>query len=368
MILSFYSPYFLIGVIIILIYALYQQDQLINQSHRYSEAQFKVRYAQMEQKYLASKQNLIVSLQSFPEPILLLNEKGEIISYNDKMQQFSKKILQNKHYSTCFFPFELQYFIVENEKSHHQQKIAIKLNNQYYMIYKEPIIVNEKLTGNLIYLNNITALVKKDLFQQEFIQNASHELKTPISVLKGMLEIVLRPETDEQLKNQFLIDMEEEVIKLESLVHQLLSMTKEPYLVEKTSIVFEDLLTRAYNNSKIHQRNMQFVTEIKQPTINCDEEKMVVILTNLISNAFLYSQGDEVKVIYTGQNIIVEDNGIGIPEEEIYKVFNRFYRGKNIKLAGHGLGLSIVQTFVERQAFKIDVKNKEKGLQFIITL
>lgn len=328
------------------------------------------RYRKLESNYIQIKQHLDIAIKHFPNPILIVDGKGKVILFNEKMNPFSISKLEETAYDKIKLIMELQLLLEEGFERQVSKEIVFENQKRFYQAFLHSIpLENSKLTGCILFLNDITNTVKKERFQQEFIQNASHELKTPISVLKAMNEIVLREDIDKENQIQFLKDMQDEVCKLEKLTKQLLQISKNHYDLNIVNQSIIPVIQQAYQNGKSYQKNIGFEMIIEHEFFDFDYEKMVIILTNLLTNAFHYSETGTVKITAKKDCVEVSDEGIGIDEKEYPKIFERFYRvdkARNTNL-GTGLGLSIVKTLVELHGYRIDVnKNIPYGSKFTI--
>lgn len=370
LIISFFSQYFnyvLIAFLIYQIISIHYQYQNQLKEKTYSEIS---KYRKLENQFIQIKQHLDIAIKHFPSPILIVDGKGKVILFNDSMNQFALKKLDEVQYDNIKLVLELQLLLEEGFETRISKDIIFQHQSRFYQAFLHLIpFENSKLTGCILFLNDITRSIKKERFQQEFIQNASHELKTPISVLKAMNEIVLRENIKPDDQKQFLQDMQDEVFKLERLTKQLLQISKNDYDVNMKYQSIIPIIKQAYQNSKPYQKNLNFEMQVECEYYEIDYDKMVIILTNLITNAFHYSESGTVTICVKSNQIEVLDQGIGIDEKEYSKIFDRFYRidkARNTNL-GTGLGLAIVKTLVELQGYEIKVsKNIPNGTKFTI--
>lgn len=216
---------------------------------------------------------------------------------------------------------------------------------------------------------------KKD----EFISIASHELKTPLTSVKGYLDLLSARE-DKEPNKQFVQKALANVHKLESLIKDLLDVSKiqsgqlELNMKEfNLDTLLDETIAAFQMVSGTHtiSREGSFNDEI----IIADRLRIEQVLTNLLSNAIKYSPGESRVVIYskkTGTDLVIKirDFGIGVPEEEQTNIFERFYRTKDISItiSGFGLGLYICRDIIKRHNGKIWVEAEKKGSAFYFTL
>lgn len=213
--------------------------------------------------------------------------------------------------------------------------------------------------------------------QDDFISTVSHELRTPLTSIRGFAQTMLSSwdKLDEDAKKKFIGIIEEQSNRLINLVENILSVTKLP----NESIILKNINV---NTSIlpiiqiVHQQyaNHRFIQNFDKsnPTISVDLEKFQQIMINLIENAAKYSNGGTDITIITSHtdkevSIKVQDEGIGIKEEDKEKIFEKFSRIDNPltrKIQGSGLGLYITKTLIEKMRGSISVKNLEKGVEF----
>ena len=249
--------------------------------------------------------------------------------------------------------------------------------------------VPEKGSGELRQLaenyNTMAAqLEKMDQSRNQFVSNASHELKTPLATMKIMLETVIyQPEMPEELRAEFMQDMNHEIDRLTGIITDLLTLTKMDN--RQDALKTEDVDMTALTEEIL--RLLRPVAERRRQTLESrvtpgiimtgDRTKLNQILYNLIDNAMKYTQdGGTVRVTLdeAGENLIwrVKDNGIGIPKADQEHIFDRFYRvdkARSRETGGTGLGLSIVRQLVKMHGGNISVASKPgQGSCFTVTL
>ncbi|WP_300346767.1 two-component system histidine kinase PnpS [Clostridium sp.] len=243
-------------------------------------------------------------------------------------------------------------------------------------------IINEpEIIGTVVVIQDITDIKKLENMRSQFVANISHELKTPLTSIKGFAE-TLRYVDDEKTRNKFLSIIDEESDRLARLLEDILSL----YEIEqkRTTVLKEFNVDR-----EIEKVNMLLEKEAKKKGVeifldinsNCmlmgDKDKFKQMILNLMSNSIKYTEeGGRVRVkSYTeGMNLVMEiqDNGIGISEEDLPRIFERFYRvdkARSRESGGTGLGLAIVKHIVKLFDGDISVTSElEIGTKFVITI
>ena len=224
----------------------------------------------------------------------------------------------------------------------------------------------------------------EDAFQREkhFTANASHELKTPLSIVKGTLEVLVRKPREREhyeTKIQFCL---KELNRMASLIDQLLVLAR--YENNKMNPHIESVALSAHIESVVERMQPSASTKDISITVDHTENARIaadpgmldMILGNILSNAIKYSPiGSSVAIaVKQNANTIVcsiSDQGIGIPEEKLHAIFERFYRvdeSRNSSTGGFGLGLSIVKKLADLQHIKVGVTSgTDSGTTFFLT-
>ena len=220
--------------------------------------------------------------------------------------------------------------------------------------------------------------------RNEFVSNASHELKTPLTSMKVLTESLLHSEHfDEGLTREFLSDINFEIDRLTALVTDLLLLTQMDK--QSTAFVFEDVnlgdvMERALKNLVMLAKSKEITIDAainNECIVRGDNMRLYQMVTNLTDNAIKYTpEGGHIRVsldaFEDAAYLRVQDNGIGIPKEDIDHIFDRFYRVDRARArdaGGTGLGLSIVYQIVELHGGTIEVQSEEgRGTLFTVRL
>lgn len=232
----------------------------------------------------------------------------------------------------------------------------------------------------IITMKDITSTREAVEVQRTFINNVSHELKTPLTNIKGYL--IALEDAPEEIRKRFLNTIKTNVERLENIVLDFLNISKieNSNLVNISQVGVEKLKKELLEilAKKIEDRkaivDFDFILTDNRDYMKIDLEKISMILKNLIENGIIYNKNKspevKVKVIEQGDRyeISVKDNGMGIPIYEQDKIFERFYRvdkARTSNLGGTGLGLSIVKTLVEKCGGGLNIDSKEgEGTKF----
>ncbi len=236
-----------------------------------------------------------------------------------------------------------------------------------------------QLRESINYLGD--TLSKQDSIRKRYASDISHELRTPLTTLKTHLEAI--SDGIWEPNKEHLDILNDEVLRLTKLVDDLKSsFTQEEYdpILNKTSFDISQELENIIISFEplFSKKNYELQSNIeKDINVNMDKEKFDQIIYNILSNSLRYFNDDGkllVSLNKTNKDVLIRisDNGIGIKEEDLRNIFNRFYRvdiSRNKATGGTGLGLSIVKSLVKAHNGSIDVKSElGKGTEFIITL
>jgi two-component system phosphate regulon sensor histidine kinase PhoR len=224
--------------------------------------------------------------------------------------------------------------------------------------------------------NEIQTLQSNEQFRKEFLQNLSHEIKTPVFAIQGYLELLADGAADDpKLSNKFIKQAEANVQRLVGLLNDVdvitnLEINKEPIL--KQHFIIQDLIVEAVQNLnvKLIKKNIQFQLkkDSEEPVeVFADKNKIYQVLVNIFSNAAKYGKidGEIIASVYylEDKKVLIEitDNGIGIEESHIPRLFERFYRtddARSREIGGTGLGLAICKHIIEAHGENIHVRSQ----------
>lgn len=246
-----------------------------------------------------------------------------------------------------------------------------------------PILENKAIKGCILVIHDITELRRLENIRRDFVANVSHELKTPLTSIKGFVETLREGALeDKENASHFLKIIEEHTIRLDNLINDLLALS---YL-ESTQAALrkEDFNLRLLTDkvvqgfgSQLKKKSLSVKNEVSDLDVRADYAKIEQVLTNLIDNATKFNRdGGSIRVYHQDLKgmlkIIIEDTGFGIPLKDIPRIFERFYRvdkARSRELGGTGLGLSIVKHIVELHAGSVGVESSEgSGSRFWFTL
>ena len=221
-----------------------------------------------------------------------------------------------------------------------------------------------------------------DRTRDEFVANASHELKTPLATMKILSESILYQDNpDPAMMKEFFGDVNHEVDRLSRIVTELLRLVQEDQgrnALNFTEVRLDSLVSNICNrlNGLAEKKNISLNVDLVPVTIEGDSLRLEQVAVNIIENAIKYTDEGHVDVTVTDEEdwalITVSDTGIGIPEESVEHLFERFYRvdkARSRSTGGTGLGLSITEKIVTLHGGSISVKSKlGEGSRFTVSL
>ncbi|PTG23741.1 two-component system histidine kinase PnpS [Staphylococcus chromogenes] len=337
------------------------------------------------------RNRLVTTLENIPSAVLMIDKHGNIVVANKTFYDiFNENTnVEQQNYEKLLHP-TLKKLVVEGfrtEKPVYDQ-VELHLNQIHQKFFDTscvPILTRTKkrLQGMVIVLHDITQLKKLENLRRDFVANVSHELKTPITSIKGFTETLLDgAKNDEASLDMFLNIMLKESNRIQSLVDDLLDLSKieQNTELDKHSIRLSKVAHHALEMIQplAQDKNIELIDEINDNvTAMADESKMSQVIVNLLSNAVNYSPPDKTITIrvYNKERckvIEVIDQGIGIAKEETYRIFERFYRvdkARSRDSGGTGLGLSITKHIVEGYQGTIEVESElGKGSIFRVQL
>lgn len=235
-----------------------------------------------------------------------------------------------------------------------------------------------ELTNNF---NKMTRGLKStENLQKEFINNVSHEIKTPVSSIEGFAKFLKDKNLTDEEREEYANIIIEEAKRLENLTGKILKLSKlnnQEIITNKQEIEVAEQIRKAISllEPKWSKKDIKINVSLEEKIFLGDEDLIFQVWVNIIDNAIKFSNEGEnidIKVYEKDSNINVEikDHGIGMKEEELEKVYDRFYQiDRSHSKEGSGLGLAIVKRIVELSEGKIEIKNKEnKGTTVIVKL
>ncbi len=330
-------------------------------------------------------------LSGINEPLVLIGVNDLIYLANNAFKNIFNlsdvSIKEEKYFDVIkdeniinFIKSELEY----HKPAGSDSIIQYNYNKNYFRLSSSPIISEHgPFRGIVVIFHDISGIKEMEKMRKEFVDNASHELKTPLSGIIITAETLLEKDpADSTIRKKFYQSIFDNSKRLHSLINDLLDLSEIEHkraILDKTSqnicILVSEILEMFAPMIKTKNHKIFFDFDEDIPEINIDKKNMNKAFSNIIDNAIRYTDpGGKISVKIekdlSGLFVVIEDNGIGIPEKYINRVFERFYRvdkTRSIKLGGTGLGLSIAKHIIEAHGGNIKLESEQgKGSKFII--
>lgn len=346
--------------------------------YEYQEQMFQIN----KQSNLRYKQlETIVSNINFP--LALLDNKGMFLLSNDSFLRMNEISSITVLKDDSPINSDIRVFMRESYLKESNLQRSVSINGQDYNALSITIYENNRFVGTLFIFQNITSILERERIQKRFIADASHELKTPVSAIKGMVEILNRPSfNDQETLVDFLKQIELESKRMESIINDMLNLSRyssKNVLLDLSTFNVFDLVNEVYRSysTLLKEKKLIFKNDVSpELLIYADKDKFYHILSNLVSNSIKSSDKGTIRVFSNltpyKLELVIQDDGIGIRQEEIPYIFDRYYRvdeSRSRQTGGSGLGLAIVKAYVQVHKGQIDVTSELNiGTQFTIIL
>lgn len=314
--------------------------------------------------------------------VVLIDEKGFIKMENQTfLSMFNLESLMDQEYHLIEKIKPLFQPIIEAFTAEVNKRVQIKNHERFFDLIMTPIFDDSVFEGLLILVNDITELKIAEQFQKQFTADVSHELKTPLSAILGMTEIMINSPVKPDKQKEFLKTLHEEAVRLEKMIKDLLIISKLDRIdleFIKTPTSIKTLVEKSSRllQTQIERKNLQLIIKVDDYRLMLEEQKFHQVMVNLLSNALQYTDHGSItiegKKLNEFYQLKVMDTGIGMDEEHLPFVFKRFYRvdaARSRESGGSGLGLSIVKNVVVKHGGQIQVISQiNQGTTFTILL
>ena len=351
---------------------------------------FNIMTVELKQKFNEvnrQKKQIETILLHMTDGIIAFDMEGNIIHINPAAKQLLSITDNEDNFEKIFKKLKIDVNIekiiyLENWTSSEQRKnVGEKYVNILFAPFQDE---NDRPGGVMVLIQDITEHVKLDNMRKEFVADVSHELKTPITSIMGYADTLLEGEYDKETQNKFLSVIAAEARRMAKLVTDLLTLSRydsKKMRADKTEFDLGDLVKKCQEKLKFEiekkNHNMECFVTASVPPVEADKDGIERVVLNILSNAIKYTkENGTIKVyvgfVYNDAYIKVIDNGIGIPEEDLKRIFERFYRvdkARTREMGGTGLGLSIAKEILNQNKGSIDIKSKVgKGTEVVIRL
>ena len=338
---------------------------------------------QEEQLYdfstVKSSQSFETILKSITEGLLIIDPKGYIMLANQSVKDILKidESPEGKQVIEIVRNIDLINLISlsMSKKEDLTAEITVKKGGKdIYLLAKAMPVVNseDKILFLIILLHDITRLKQLENVRRDFVANVSHELKTPVTAIKGYAETLLDGAVDDRENSKKFIEIiKNQADRLTALVEDLLTLSRIEFgdiKIEKKEILLDEIVNSVFQilGDKADKKDIHLQKDIPPRTIiQADKHRLMQIMINLVDNGIKFTEKGFVKVVFFTKNskgiISVEDTGIGISKEHLQRIGERFYRvdqARSRQLGGTGLGLAIVKHLVLAHGWQLDMKSE----------
>ena len=337
----------------------------------------------------SEKNKVETILQNMTDGILAFNLSGRLIHINPE----AKKLIGRNFYDDLKFDtffkeigadISMGNIIYFNDEKKAEREATI--GGRVVKFTFAPFNLENKISGIIVVVHDITNQQRLENSRREFVANVSHELRTPLTTVKSYAETLMDMELDDKdMQNHFLATIANEADRMTRIVKDLLTLSKldegqyqvKPFERVNLSQLVSDIVEKMFFAAKEKHQDIS-LTAKKTPiyvTTDCDKLEQVII--NIVSNAIKYTpENGQIKIscekVYKDAYIKVRDNGIGIPKENLPRIFERFYRVDNARsrdTGGTGLGLAIAKQIMTQLGGNIIINSTYgEGTEVIISV
>ncbi len=325
-------------------------------------------------------QHLSAILNSMIEGVIVVDKSGCVISINPAVEEIfsvSGKEVKGRDFLESIRNNDISEIVnsvLGNKELVSEELTLVWPVNRIFKVNASPVFEKNLISGCLVVIHDITEIRKLETMRRDFVANVSHELKTPLTSIKGFVETLLEGALeDKENSRNFLKIIEEHTERLNSLIDDLLSLSnlesKETVLDKKSFNLrqqLEDIISNL--GAQLNKRNIEIRNELSPNLlVKADKDRLEQVFINLIDNAIKFNKEKGYIRIYSQEindkiKVAVEDSGIGIPAKDIPRIFERFYRvdkARSRELGGTGLGLSIAKHIIELHGGSVGVESTE---------
>ena len=301
------------------------------------------------------KKQIETILQHMSDGIIAFNLEGTIMHINPAAKKLLQITEENNNFGKIFnnidkdINLEKIVYLENWTTSEKRVEINDKFLKIFFAAFQDEL---NRPAGVIVLIQDITEHVKLDNMRKEFIADVSHELKTPLTSILGYAETLSSSEYDAEMQEKFLKVISSEAVRMTKLVNDLLTLSKYDNAStswEKTEFDLGELVKACQENLQIEiekkKQNVECFVTANVPKICADKDGIERVVLNILSNSIKYTdEGGTIKIyvgfVYNDAYIKIIDNGIGIPEKDLERIFERFYRvdkARTRKMGGTGL-------------------------------
>lgn len=329
---------------------------------------------------VADKSRLEAVFLSMFDGVMVIDGRGAIVLMNQALMEFLQidsaapgkkplEVIRNIDIQ------ELAERVLASRSRLESREITLSLPREKVLLaHATPVLREGVVDGAVLVFHDITELRRLEKVRQDFVANVSHELRTPVSTIRGYAETLLEGALEDKAHaREFLRIIYDDAGRLTKLINDLLDLSriesgKMKLVLEECSLeaVVDKVLTGMDKEARKNSITLKKEIPARLAKVRIDEAAIAQVLLNLVENAVKYNNAGGSVVISAretdrGIEVSVADTGIGIPSEDIPRIFERFYRvdkARSRDLGGTGLGLSIVKHIIHAHHGEIAVESK----------
>ncbi|MEO5356046.1 MAG: ATP-binding protein [Nitrospirae bacterium YQR-1] len=318
-------------------------------------------------------------LESIPDSLLIIDNRDGVVYLNDRARDMFdyKSTTVSRQLIEIIRSFNLNVMLDKVKKFDKSESGEIFLEHpqeKYLMVRMSPFYKKNDLSGVVILFHDITELKKLETMRKDFVANVSHEIRTPVTAIKGFAETLIGGAlTDKKNAARFLNSIVFHSERLNRLVEDLLTISRIELgvirinkqtmsLMEVVDTVVETLRAKAADK----HLNIKTAFASDNILLVADKDRIVQVLINLVDNAIKFTQSGTIEIGFSEDNskrcLYVKDTGIGIPRKSLTRLGERFYRvdpSRSRELGGTGLGLAIVKHIVRAHDWEFKFESEE---------
>lgn len=319
--------------------------------------------------------------------VVAFSKNGNVIHFNPAATQMLAQNLSDQTTFDEIFSKEAELDTLLTLKRPQYIETQKTVGDRELELFLAPFSSDQTQGGVLVVIHDVTEQRRSEQSKREFVANVSHELRTPLTNIKSYAETIVETgsELPPELHKNFLNVIISEADRMTRIVQDLLTLSKIDYGKMEMNITrfpFARAVQNVYDAAKLnaeqnHGHTMTLTFDGEIPEVNGDRERIEQVITNIVSNAIKYTpNGGRIELLCGTQGrmvfVRVTDNGIGIPEKDLPRLFDRFYRvdkARSRESGGTGLGLSIAQEIINQHKGRIEIASEYgKGTSVIIAL
>lgn len=329
-------------------------------------------------KYEEERNKITYILNSINDGILAVNQDKEIVLINAKTKEIfgATSDLTGDKLSYLTSNEQLDGAIDLSLADSESKVFELNIDGSYYFVTVKCTDKNWATKGKniaVVVFNDITMAKQNQKIRQEFFDNASHELKTPLTTVKGFTELLTIQNKDEKLA-PYISQIQKETDRMVGLIMDMLRLSEleNGEKAEESVISLKEIAEKVIDNLSSQIAEKGIAVEISGDTkVFASEKDMYSLVKNLVENAVKYNvEGGKVWVTMQNNALCVKDTGIGIDKSHQDRIFERFYRineSRSRVSGGTGLGLSIVKHICNTYGADIKLNSSKKGTEITVT-